>query len=151
MRESRPVVGLVLVSHGPLAGALRETVNVLQAGELPPLEAVSLDWDESPEKASSRLEKAIAAADSGLGVVVLTDMFGGTPSNLALAFLEKGRVEIVSGVNLPMVVKGCVLAREGKGAHDIARALVEKGRRAIHAASEALDAERGTGTAGGPQ
>jgi PTS system mannose-specific IIA component len=98
--------------------------------------ALSLAWDEAPEKASRRLEKAIAAADHGRGVVLLTDMFGGTPSNLALAFLEAGKVEIVSGVNLPMVVKARALAREGKDAREIARTLVERGRRAILAAAE---------------
>ena len=106
--------------------------------------ALSLGWDEAPEKASVRLEKAIAAANRGRGVVLLTDMFGGTPSNLALAFLEKGRIEIVSGVNLSMVVKARSLAASGQAPHAIAHAIVEKGRRAIQAASEALETERGT-------
>jgi PTS system mannose-specific IIA component len=135
-------VGIVVVSHGPLAAALKETLAVLHPGEPTALEALSLAWDESPEKASSRLEKAIGTADRGRGVVILTDMFGGTPSNLALAFLERGRVEIVSGVNLPMVVKARAMARDGRDAHSIAHALVEKGRRAIQAASDALEAER---------
>ncbi len=135
-------VGIIVVSHGPLAAALKETLAVLHPGEPTALEALSLAWDEAPEKASSRLEKAIGSADRGRGVVILTDMFGGTPSNLALAFLERGRVEIVSGVNLPMVVKARAMAHEGREAHAIAHALVEKGRRAIQAASEALEAER---------
>jgi len=135
-------VGILVVSHGPLAAALKETVAVLQPEETSDVMALSLAWDEAPEKASSRLEKAIAAADRGRGVVLMTDMFGGTPSNLALAFLEKDRVEIVSGVNLPMVVKARAMARDGKEPREIAHALVEKGRRAIQAASEALETER---------
>lgn len=139
---SRPAVGLVLVSHGPLAAALRETVKVLEPEEPDDLHAISLAWDESPEAASQRLEKAIARANGGRGVILLTDMFGGTPSNLALAFLEKGRVEIVSGVNLPMVVKARALVREGKEPREIAHLLVDKGRRSILAAAELMETER---------
>lgn len=142
--EATARVGLLLLSHGPLADALRETVQVLEPDSSEPLGALSLAWDESPESASERLQKAIARADRGRGVVLLTDMFGGTPSNLALAFLQKGRVEIVTGVNLPMVVKGRALAREGKDPAEMARTLVDKGRRAIVAAGELMETEKRT-------
>ena len=132
-------VGFILVSHGPLAEALRDTVKTLEPEETDDVKALSLAWHESPEKASVRLEKAIASSDSGAGVVILTDMFGGTPSNLALAFLEPGRVEIVSGVNLPMIVKARELARLGKSSREIAHLLVERGRRAIVAAAELIE------------
>lgn len=132
----RPPVGLLLLSHGPLAAALRETLLKLEPDEPADVGALSLEWDEAPEKASRRLEKAIAAADGGSGVVLLTDLFGGTPSNLALAFLDPDRVEIVSGVNLPMLIKARAYAREGRSAREIAHALVERGRRAILAATE---------------
>ena len=108
--EAAAHVGILLLSHGPLADALRDTVQVLEPEPGDPLGALSLAWDEAPEFASERLQKAIAKADRGRGVVLLTDMFGGTPSNLALAFLQKGRVEIVTGVNLPMVVKARALS-----------------------------------------
>ena len=133
---ARPPVGLLQLSHGPLAAALRETVRKLEPDEPGDVGALSLEWDEAPEAASRRLEKAIAAADRGSGVVLLTDLFGGTPSNLALAFLDPGRVEIVSGVNLPMLIKARAYAREGKNAREIAHAFVERGRRAILAATE---------------
>jgi PTS system mannose-specific IIA component len=132
----RPPVGLLLLSHGPLAEALRETIRILEPDEPDDVGALSLEWDESTEKASRRLEKAIAACDKGAGVVLLTDLFGGTPSNLALAYLEPGRVEIVSGANLPMLIKARSLARDGKNPGEIARTLVERGRRAILAAAE---------------
>ena len=132
-------VGIILVSHGPLAEALRDTVKTLEPDETDDVFALSLAWDEAPENASVRLEKAITAADSGAGVVILTDMFGGTPSNLALAFLEPGRIEIVSGVNLPMMVKARELARLGKSSREIAHLLVERGRRAIVAAAELIE------------
>lgn len=134
-------VGLLLLSHGPLADALRETVQVLEPEPSEPLGALSLAWDEAPESASERLQKAIAAADRGRGVVLLTDMFGGTPSNLALAFLQKGRIEIVTGVNLPMVVKARSLARSRTDPSEMARILVEKGRRSIVAAGELMETE----------
>jgi len=137
-------VGVVLISHGPLAAALRDTVRVLEPEGAEEIDALSLAWDEAPEKASARLEKAIARADKGAGVVVLTDMFGGTPSNLALAFLDRGKVEIVSGMNLPMVLKARGLSREGKDPHTIAHALVDRGRRAILAASELMETEKPT-------
>lgn len=134
-----PTVGLLLLSHGPLANALRETVHMLEPDEPDEIGALSLAWDEATETATRRLEKAIAQHDQGRGVVLLTDMFGGTPSNLALAFLEPGVIEIVTGINLPMVVKARALAREGKSARDIAHILVERGRRAIVAAGELVD------------
>jgi PTS system mannose-specific IIA component len=134
-----PAVGLILLSHGPLANALCETVRMLEPDEPDDIGALSLAWDEATEDASRRLEKAIAGYDKGRGVVILTDMFGGTPSNLALAFLEPGRIETVSGINLPMVVKARALAREGKSAREIAHTLVERGRRAIVAAAELVD------------
>jgi PTS system mannose-specific IIA component len=138
-----PFVGLLLLSHGPLANALRETVRMLEPDEPDEIGALSLAWDEAPESASRRLEKAIAEANRGRGVVLLTDMFGGTPSNLALAFLEPGVIEIVSGTNLPMVVKARGLAREGRNPRDIAHTLVDRGRRAIVAAAELVDGNPG--------
>jgi PTS system mannose-specific IIA component len=140
--EAASHVGILLLSHGPLADALRDTVEVLEPEPGEQLGALSLAWDESPETASERLRKAIAKADRGRGVVLLTDMFGGTPSNLALAFLQKGRIEIVTGVNLPMVVKARALAREGRDPAEMARTLVERGRRAIVAAGELMETEK---------
>jgi PTS system mannose-specific IIA component len=138
----KSMVGVVLISHGPLASALRETVLVLEPDDGGVIEALALAWDEVPEKASSKLEKAIARAERGKGVVILTDMFGGTPSNLALAFLDRGRVEIVSGMNLPMVLKAKALSLNGQDPHTIAHTLVDRGRRAILAASELLETEK---------
>lgn len=134
-----PAVGLLLLSHGPLANALRETVHMLEPDEPDDIGALSLAWDDATEAATRKLEKAIAERDRGRGVVLLTDMFGGTPSNIALAFLEPGVIEIVTGINLPMVVKARALAREGRSARDIAHVLVERGRRAIVAAAELVD------------
>src|SRR5512140_1991300 len=135
----RPSVGVLLLSHGPLAEALRKTALEVEPEGAGALVALQIDSAEKTEAASRRLERALAAADAGSGVVVLTDMFGGTPSNVALAFLAPDRVEIVSGMNLPMVLKARILSREGRGPHEIARDVVEKGRRAIVAAAELLE------------
>ena len=141
---AKPPVGLLLLSHGPLAEALRETIRILEPDEHDDVGALSLKWDESAEKASRRLEKAIAACDKGGGVVLITDLFGGTPSNLALAFLDPGRVEIVSGVNLAMLIRARSHARDGRTAGEIAHALVERGRRAILAATDLVGGRGGS-------
>ncbi len=141
-RSQPPAVGILVVTHGPLADAICETVRLLDPASASTLGALAVGADEAPEKASQRLSEAIRAADNGRGVVLLTDMFGGTPSNLALAFRQKDRVEIVSGVNLPMALKALALACDGSTPGEMARTLVIKARRAIVAASELMEPER---------
>jgi PTS system mannose-specific IIA component len=89
------------------------------------------------EEAGRRIQEAIARVDREGGVLVLTDMFGGTPSNLALSLLEPGRIEVVTGVNLPMLIK-CVNLREEAALSEVARRVAEQGRQAIQVASELL-------------
>ena len=101
--------GLLVVSHGTLAGELVDAVRRIVA-DVDALEAVSIGWDVDMEEAGRRIQEAIARVDREGGVLVLTDMFGGTPSNLALSLLEPGRIEVVTGVNLPMLIK-CVNLR----------------------------------------
>jgi len=136
------MIGMVLVTHGRLAA---EFVAALEhvVGPQAQIEAVCIGPDDDMEKRRQDILRSIAAVDTGDGAVLLTDMFGGTPSNLALAFLEPGAIEIVSGVNLPMVVKARALAREGKDPREIAHTLVERGRRAIVAAAELVDGPHG--------
>lgn len=136
------MIGLVVVTHGALA---TEFVRVTESivGPQQQLQAVALGADEAIESMKERIGNAIKAVQTGEGVVVLTDMFGGTPSNLSLTFLEEGRVEILMGVNLPMLLK---LASgrsvdEGEGAKtvvDLARFALEYGRKNIQAATEIL-------------
>lgn len=130
-------VGLLLLSHGPLADALRETVNVLEPEQIEPLGALSLAWDEAPENASDRLQKAIAKADRGRGVVLLTDMFGGTPSNLAISVMSGRPVEVIAGINLPMLVKLATVRSEKPLAEAVLHAQ-EAGRKYINIASRVL-------------
>jgi len=108
------VIGIVVVTHGQLARELVSAAEMI-IGEIPNVTAVSIGWHESPDDAQREIEQAILYADSGKGTVVLTDMFGGTPSNLSLTFLEKGRVEVVTGVNLPMLIRLASLREEEDG------------------------------------
>ncbi len=128
------MIALLIITHGNLA---RELVNAARkivpgAG---PLEAVTIDWEDDPEVCRARIARAIELADRGDGVILATDMFGGTPTNIALSFLEEGKVEVVTGVNLPMVVKFTNLHRP-LTVHEAARAIADRGRGAITVAGE---------------
>jgi PTS system mannose-specific IIA component len=99
------VIGLVVATHGPLGGALLATVELI-LGAQPHALAVSLARSDSPEELRARLQQAILEAGAGCEAVLLaTDMFGGTPSNIGMTLLEPGRVELLTGVNLPMLLK----------------------------------------------
>jgi PTS system mannose-specific IIA component len=135
------MIGAIVVTHGHLAN---ELVNAAQTivGELPQLVAVSIDWHDDPTVAREAIGEAIVRVQSPEGVLILTDMFGGTPSNLGLTFLETSRVEIITGVNLPMLIKLAQL-REAADLITVAREVREVGRNAIWVASDLLHAEAG--------
>jgi len=120
------VIGIVVVTHGQLARELVAAAEMI-IGEIPNVTAVSIGWHESPDDAQREIADAIARADSGKGTVVLTDMFGGTPSNLSMTFLEKGRVEVVTGVNLPMLIRLASL-REEEESDDLLELATEAAR-----------------------
>lgn len=132
------MVGVVVASHGKLAEELLRTAEGI-VGRLEQSAAVSVDAQVSMEEARERLGKAIAEVDSGDGALVLTDMFGGTPANLALTFLD-ARVEVVTGVNLPMVVKLSTLRVEQRSLAALAEAIAAYGQKNITLASELLRA-----------
>ncbi len=141
------MIGLVILSHYRLADEMLQVLRLI-VEDVDHVQAVGLDpTTASPEDMRSQLEKAIREADRGRGVLVLVDMFGGTPSNLALAFLEEDQVEIVTGINLPMLVKVARL-REEMPIHKLAEFARDYGRRNISVASDVLsgrDAEEGSG------
>jgi len=130
------MVGVVVVTHGQLATELVNAAETI-VGDLPRFAAVSIGWHDDVEHARSEIAEAIARLDGGSGVIVLTDMFGGTPSNLAMSLLEEGRVEVITGVNLPMLIKLANL-REAEGLQEIARRIRDDGRNAIWVASDLL-------------
>jgi len=133
------VIGVVVVTHGQLATELLNAAEAI-VGDLPQFAAVSIGWHDNMDDAREEISRAIAGFQSGGGVLVLTDMFGGTASNLSLTFLETDKVEIVTGVNLPMLIKLAGL-RQSKDLLAVARELRETGRSAIHVASDLMRGE----------
>jgi PTS system mannose-specific IIA component len=127
------MIGIVVVTHGRVAEELVNAARTI-VGELPAVAAVSIGWTDDPAAANGAIERGLQEAGGG-DALVLTDMFGGTPTNLSLPFLSE-RVEIVTGVNLPMLIKASAL-REG-ALVEVARAVREQGKGAIYVASEVL-------------
>jgi mannose PTS system EIIA component len=133
------MIGLVLVTHGRLAA---EFISALEhvVGKQPNMEAICIGPDDKMDERRKDIAASIAKVDEGQGVIVLTDMFGGTPSNLAISLLEEGRVEVVAGLNLPMLVK---LARVRKDCPlpKAAAAAQDAGRKYINIASQVLQGD----------
>src|SRR6185295_16223372 len=96
--------GALIVTHGNLAHELLNAARQIET-DVTGIEAVPLEWSDTVDEAREKIAAGLAKIGDGRGVIIFTDMFGGTPSNISLSFLEQGRVEIVTGVNLPMVVK----------------------------------------------
>jgi mannose PTS system EIIA component len=133
------MIGIVVVTHGQLARELVAAAEMI-IGEIPNVTAVSIGWHESPDDAEREIEAALSRVESGKGTVVLTDMFGGTPSNLSLTFLEKGRVEVVTGVNLPMLIRLASLREEEEGddLREVAAQAMREGKENVYLASDLL-------------
>ncbi len=130
------MIGVVVVTHSRLAKELVDATNRI-VGENLQLHAVSIDWNDDIEKARKLIQEGIKKVDNGMGVLILTDMFGGTPSNISLSFLEKGKIEIVTGVNLPMLIKYSTL-KDVTNLGELAVRLKEQGMKSIHVATEIL-------------
>lgn len=129
------MVSTVILTHGGLAEELLQAARTI-VGEMPRFHAVTLDWDDSFEEASRKTELALQRIDAEDEVLILTDMYGGTPYNVAAAIVEAGRLEVVTGVNLPMVVRlGCPDV-EGMDVGQLATWIQAKARRSICRAGE---------------
>src|SRR5260221_9793034 len=128
------MIGIVVVTHGRIAEELVNAARTI-VGEIPAIVAVSIGWGDDVSVAQAAIERGLAEV-GGEAALVLTDMFGGTPTNLSLPFLSP-RVEIVTGVNLPMLIK-VIGQREGPLA-EVARAVRDQGRGAIYVASDVLE------------
>jgi PTS system mannose-specific IIA component len=138
---------VVVVTHGQLATELLNAAETI-VGDLPRFAAVSIGWHEDVQDARDDIQGAIGRVrTAGSGVLIMTDMFGGTPCNLAMTFLASDEVEVLSGVNLPMLIKAANL-REGGTLAEVARELAEHGRSAIWVASELLDGAPAAGGGG---
>lgn len=130
------MIGVVVVTHGQLATELVNAAETI-VGDLPHVVAVSIGWHEDVQDARQEIADAVASVSGTEGVIIVTDMFGGTPANLGITFLEAGRVEVVTGINLPMLIKLAGL-RDTSSVLDAARRIREHGRSAIWVASDLL-------------
>jgi mannose PTS system EIIA component len=130
------MIGLVLVTHGQLAEEFRRAVEHV-VGPQENFETVAIGADDDMEQRRRDIVDAVARADTGSGVIILTDMFGGTPSNLAISVMESGKIEIIAGMNLPMLIK----LSSVRTSNNMASALHEAqaaGRKYINVASQLL-------------
>ena len=131
-----PLVGGVIVTHGNLATELVSAAETI-VGDIRHITAVSIGWHDDVNIAREEISRAVERVNEGAGVLVLTDMFGGTPTNIACTFLGNSPIEVVTGVNLPMVIK---LADQhpGESLPVIARRVRDQGQKNIYLASEVL-------------
>lgn len=139
------MIGIVVVTHGQLATELLNAAETI-VGDLPRFAAVSIGWHEDTNDAREEIAQAIARVQQGDGVLILTDMFGGTPSNLAMSFLAQDNVEVVTGVNLPILIKLAGLPEQAS-LLAAAREIREHGRNAIWVASDLLRGDKDAKTA----
>jgi PTS system mannose-specific IIA component len=133
-------IGGVVVSHGQLATELLSAAETI-VGPVDHILAVSIGWHDDVDIARDEIERAIKQTDQGTGVIVMTDMFGGTPTNISAMFLKEGEVEIVTGVNLPMIIKFATTERGGS-LIDLARELEEQGKQSIYRTSALLEPQK---------
>ena len=129
-------IGVVIVTHYRLGDEFLQALRLI-VPDAPDFRAVSIEPTQSVDEMRSQISAALDDADKGDGVLVLTDMFGGTPSNISLSFLDEHQVEVVTGLNLPMLIKLATL-RETKSLEDLAAFIKQYGQRNISVASELL-------------
>ena len=130
------MIGMVLVTHGQLAAGFRAALEHV-VGPLTQLETITIGPDDDLEACRADIVGAVRRVQDGTGVVLLTDMFGGTPSNLAISAMEGGRVEVICGINLPMLIKLASL-REGTALDKAVQEARDAGRKYITVASKVL-------------
>ena len=130
------MIGGIIVSHGKLGEELLNALTII-LGEAPNIEAISIGWYDDVEESKKKINQSLKRVDQKSGVIIFTDMFGGTPSNLSFTFQKDEQVEIITGINLPMLIKFVSLQRNNN-IKDVARKVVEQGKKNIHLASALL-------------
>ena len=133
------MIGGIIVSHGKLAEEILNALTII-LGEAPNIEAISKGWYDDVEDSKKKISQGLKRIDQKNGVVIFTDMFGGTPSNLSFSFLKDNQVEIITGVNLPMLIKFVSLQRSNN-LREVAKKVIEHGKRNIHLASALLNSK----------
>src|SRR6184192_672693 len=134
--DSPPSIGGVIVTHGHLASEFIAAAEMI-IGPMPHVTPASIDWHDDIDVARAELERAIARVSQGRGVLLLTDMFGGAPTDIASMFLDNANIEVVTGVNLPMILKLSEQVPEESLA-EIAKRVRDSGKEGIHLAGELL-------------
>jgi len=131
------MVGVVVVTHCHLAEEMVCAAQLVVGEELKQFQPVSIDPKDGSEEIRGKIITAIRKVDTGQGVLILTDMYGGTPSNISLSFLEEKRIEVITGVNLPMLLKLATYPSE-RDLEELAVFITDYGQRNINLASEVL-------------
>lgn len=131
------MIGILIVTHAKLGDALIEAAQFILGSQPETVAAVSIDLNENAEKLRKKIADGIKAVKGENGVLILTDMFGGSPSNLSYSFLEEGQVEVLSGVNLPILIKA-IRSRQDLPLADLTRTVEEFGKKSISIASSIL-------------
>jgi mannose PTS system EIIA component len=131
------MIGLLLVTHPNLGSALIESLEFISGNKEENISFVSVDIRKDPDKLRKKIQKELSEIKTEQGAIILTDMFGGTPSNLSYSFLEEGYIEVISGVNLPILFKA-VNSRRKMNMEELKQALVEHGKKSIALASNIL-------------
>ncbi|OGP61896.1 MAG: hypothetical protein A2169_00245 [Deltaproteobacteria bacterium RBG_13_47_9] len=131
------MVGVVVVTHCHLAKEMISAAQLVVGEELRQFQPVSIDPKDGSEEIREKIISAIKKVDVGGGILILTDMYGGTPSNISLSFLEENKIEVITGVNLPMLLKLATYQDE-KELEELAAYITDYGQRNINLASEVL-------------
>ena len=140
------MLGILVVSHGKLASEFVDVAFHILNEKDPGTVPVCIDWTMDSAAAKEQIRKSLRKLQEDTkGVLILTDLFGGTPTNLAMTFYEAGKVEILTGVNLPMLIKAILLRKDGSALADSLAVLREKGQTAMVSASEVLTPDGGEG------
>jgi PTS system mannose-specific IIA component len=139
LEEIDQMIGGIIVSHGKLAEEILNALTII-LGEAPNIEAISIGWYDDVEDSKKKISQSLKRVNQKNGVVIFTDMFGGTPSNLSFSFLKNNQVEIITGVNLPMLIKFVSLQRSNN-LKEVVRKVVEQGKKNIHLASALLNSK----------
>jgi PTS system mannose-specific IIA component len=138
------MIGILVISHGRLANELLAAARTIEPALADQARAITLEWNVEPDTARAEIGGALAELDTGDGVVVLTDMFGGTPTNLSLGCLDPARSEVITGANLPMLIKlAGVRRQEGHTLRQLAAIVADKGQKSIYVVSEILERRPG--------
>ncbi len=131
------MIGILIVTHSQLGDALIEAAEFITDSKLEAVASVSINLNVNADKLREKISKELKAVDQGSGVIILTDMFGGTPSNLSYSFLEEGRIEVISGVNLPILIKALGV-RKSTDLAKSAKTIETYGKKSISLASGIL-------------